>query len=261
MTCCLCGNEAAASVMDCNGRRIVRCPCGMVRTDNFAEHSLSYAGDGYFVERNRYIAQWEVFAGIFDSLMAKIEPYKSTGRMLDVGAGVGTLVAAAMKRGFDASGVEISEWASAFARNEKGLDVATGSLETARFSDEEFDLVTINHVLEHIADPVAVLKEIRRILKPDGLLVIGVPNIGSIMAGIKGARWASLRPDEHIWHFTPDTLRRITVMAGFGELFFESRDNHVPQGWGIKAGVIRMINRVAVICGRSEAMLLFCEKA
>ena len=261
MTCCLCGNSGGSVYLAGDGWRLLRCGCGMIYTDDFAAGALSYAEDEYFVARNEYVQQWDKFTGIFDSLLARIGRYKSGGRLLDVGAGVGTLVAAAGRHGFTASGVEVSEWASRFAREEKGLDVRTGLLEDATLPDGHFDVVTINHVLEHVPQPAALLAEVGRILKDDGLLVIGVPNIGSIMARLKGPKWASLRHEEHIWHFTPATLRRLLAQSGFRELHFESRENHPAAGWGPKDLAVRLIGAIAVASGRSEAMLLFCAKA
>lgn len=261
VTCCLCGKSEGTEFLAGSEWRLVRCSCGMIRTDDFAAQVVSYDDDDYFVSRNRYVQQWEMFSRIFERLVEKIIRFKPDGRLLDVGAGVGTLVDAANRRGFDACGVEVSPWASRFAREEKGLDVVAGLLEGARFPEGYFDVVTINHVLEHVENPVATLAEIRRILAPDGLLVIGVPNIGSIMAKLKGTRWASLRPEEHLWHFTPAKLRSLVQQAGFSEVYFESRDNHGASGWSPRVLAVRMINAVAVATGRSEAMLLFCKKA
>lgn len=260
MTCCLCGKTEASPFLAGPDWRLVCCSCGMIRTDSFSDRAISYDDDDYFVSRNRYVQQWDMFRRIFEVLMDKIVKFKPGGRLLDVGAGVGTLAAVAQARGFKARGVELSPWASRFAREEKGLDVTTGLLEEARFPDQVFEVVTINHVLEHVVCPQAMLQEIGRILAPDGLLVIGVPNIGSIMARLKGARWASLRPAEHVWHFTPATLRQLVRQAGFAEVHFEARDNYEVSGWGPKDLAVRLINAVAVATGRSEAMLLFCKK-
>lgn len=260
MTCCLCNSSSAAPFLEGGDWRLVRCRCGMIYTADFAAKALSYAEDDYFVARNQYVQQWEKFTRIFESLLDRIVPFKSSGRFLDIGAGVGTLVAEAGRRGFAAEGVEVSDWASRFAREEKGLDVRTGFLEDACYKSGSFDLITINHVLEHVPNPGGTLAEISRLLKPDGVLVVGVPNIGSIMAGLRGRTWASLRPEEHIWHFTPETLKRLLAQAGFTELAFESRENHEAQGWGLKDLVIRLINAVATLSGRSEAMLLICAK-
>jgi len=261
MNCCLCGSAEVTIYLHGPGWRLLRCSCGLIRTADFADHALSYDDDSYFVARNRYVQQWDMFTEIFEELLDKIIPFKADGTLLDVGAGVGTLVAAASGRGFAARGVEVSPWAGRFAREEKGLDVRTGLLEEAGFADNYFDVIIINHVLEHVPQPAEIIAEISRILKPDGLLVIGVPNSDSIMAHLKGAKWASLRPSEHIWHFTPATLKRLLQQGGFRELYFESRENHAVAGWGLKSQAARLINAVAVVSGRSEAMLLFCAKA
>jgi len=80
------------------------------------------------------------------------------------------------------------------------------------------------------------------------------------MCSLKKGQWASLRLEENLWHFTPVTLRRLLRETGFSEVSFEARENYVQQGWGIKTLVIRLINAVAVLLGRGEAMLSFSRK-
>lgn len=260
MNCCLCNRTGGDTYLQGVGFRLIRCQCGMIRTADFGAHALSYDSDDYFVVRNQYVQQWEMFTVLFGELLSKICRFRSGGTLLDIGAGVGTLVGVAANRGFMARGIEISPWAARFAREEKGLDIRTGFLEEADFPDRHFDVITINHVLEHLPEPVAVITEVRRVLKDDGLLVVGVPNIDSVMARLKGVKWASLRPTEHIWHFTPVTLRRLLRQEGFREVFFESRENHRVVGWGLEAQAVRFVNAVSVAIGRSEAMLLFATK-
>jgi 2-polyprenyl-3-methyl-5-hydroxy-6-metoxy-1,4-benzoquinol methylase len=219
-----------------------------------------YADGDYFTRKNRYVARWDEFYGMFEFLVDKIARFKQGGAFLDVGAGVGTLMYAAGKKGFAVTGVEISPWASLFAREEKGLNVMTGSLEDMNLLTESFDVVVLNHVLEHVDRPRNLLSEVKRLLKKDGLLVIGVPNIGSLMARIKKSAWASLRPEEHIWHFTPTTLRRLLDDIGFREIYFEAKDNYPVQGWGPFKLFRRIVNGIAEASNRSEAMLLFAEK-
>jgi len=258
--CGLCGSSEAAGYLGVREYRLVRCRgCGLVYVANFGIGGTAYEDD-YFIRKNQYVNSWDDFCAVFEVLVNKIVRFKQTGTLLDVGSGVGTLLHVARNRGFTVKGVELSPWASAFARDEKGLDVTTGMLEDAMLRTASFDVVVINHVLEHVPDPRVLLAEIRRILKDDGLLVIGVPNIGSIMAQLKGARWASLKPEEHIWHFTHATLRRLVAEAGFGEICFEAKDNYPVSGWGVKEILQRVINLIAVLTDRSEAMLLFADK-
>jgi len=234
--------------------------CGLVYGANFSPDSVSYRGDEYFVRKNEYVQHWEEFCVLFGHLLEKIERFKPRGVLLDVGAGVGILLHVARQRGFITHGVEVSEWASAYARNERKLDVVAGTLEDAAFPDSQFDVIVINHVLEHVPDPLEVLRTARRILKDDGVIVVGVPNIGSIMAGVLRERWPSLRPEEHIWHFNPSTLRRLIRNADLREVHFEARDNYAACGWGPKAFARRLINIASVLTNRSEAMLIITMK-
>lgn len=261
MTCGLCGGAAAAPYLEAGGRRLVKCSgCGLIYTGDFIPAQAAYQED-YFSGKNRYIDRWDEFCSMFDALMSKVQDFKRGGKLLDVGAGVGALLTAAGKRGFEVKGVEISPWASAFAREEKGLDVFTGTLAAARFEPETFDVAVLNHVLEHAEAPLELLEGLRRVLKKDGLLVVGVPNIGSIMAAAQGSGWTSLKPEEHIWHFTPETLMSLLARAGFETVFFEAKENHRAVSWGPRSLFRRMVNFVSAATGRSEAMIVFARKA
>jgi SAM-dependent methyltransferase len=235
--------------------------CGLILTDAFDAGGISYDADDYFVDKNRYLESWDTFCLLFDGLLDKITAYKKTGLFLDVGCGVGCLINCAKERGFSSQGVEISTWAAGFAREKTGLNVITGSLEEAAYHSDMFDVVVVNHVLEHVPDPGTLLREIRRIVKPDGLIVVGVPNAGSIMARLAGAQWASLRPDEHRWHFTPDTIKALVRKEGLRLLRFEARDNYSAVGWSLKAIVRRVINGIALVTNCGEAMLVFAAKS
>jgi 2-polyprenyl-3-methyl-5-hydroxy-6-metoxy-1,4-benzoquinol methylase len=241
--------------------QFVKClSCGLVYIVNFQEGMTSYATGDYFTSKHQYISRWTEFCLIFEAMVDEIVRFKPGGRLLDVGTGVGAFLHVARQRGFEVQGVEVSEWASAFARNKKRLPVITGRLEDAQFKSGDFDVVIVNHVLEHVEEPKMLLEEIRRILKDDGMLVIGVPNIGSLMARLMGVRWASLRPKEHIWHFTPQTLKRLITLSGFHELYFEAKENYSAIGWGPKALIRRIINAASILSNRSEAMRIFAAK-
>ena len=260
MTCGLCGGSAAVPFLQAGGRRLVKCSgCGLIYTGDFDRSKAEYKED-YFAAKNRYVERWDEFCLMFDALLAKVQAFKRSGKLLDVGAGVGALLTAAKKRGFEVKGVESSAWASAFARDEKGLDVFTGALADAGIEPESFDLAVLNHVLEHAEDPVGLLAGMRLLLKKDGLLVVGVPNIGSIMAGLQGANWPSLRPEEHLWHFTGETLGKLLAKADFEVVYFEARENYAAGGWGPIALAKRLVNQVSVWSDRSEAMLFFARK-
>lgn len=262
MICNLCKSSDSSPFLKSGTHELVKCSgCGLVRTETFRQGETSYNGDQYFTLKNQYVRQWDDFVAMFRSLTAKIAGYKPPpARLLDVGTGIGALLAAAREAGYEVHGVEISPWAAAFAREEKQLDVIAGTVAGACLKSGEYDVIVINHVLEHVENPRELLAEVRRLLADEGLLVVGVPNVSSLMCALKKNRWASLRPEEHIWHFDPATLRRLLHEAGFSEVYFEARENHVPQGWGFKDVIIRLINLIAILIGRGEAMISFCGK-
>jgi SAM-dependent methyltransferase len=260
--CPVCNAVIVKKFIKADTFQLMQCDsCGLLRTDEFVAGGTSYETDEYFVDKNRYLESWEKFSLLFDGMLDKITAYKKTGLFLDVGCGVGCLINCARERGFSAQGVEISPWAAGFAREKTGLDVITGSLEEVAYHSDMFDVVVVNHVLEHVPDPGALLREIRRIVKPDGLVVVGVPNAGSIMARLAGAKWASLRPEEHRWHFTPETIKALVRKEGLHLLRFEARDNYAAVGWSLKAIVRGVINAIAVVTDRGEAMLVFAAKS
>ena len=111
-------------------------------------------------------------------------------------------------------GVEVNEYAANLAR-EQGLDVRLGTLEQAHFPNDFFDVVTLWDVLEHLHDPAGCLQEIARILKPDGLLVIRVPNASGLAARMFGRYWAGFDAPRHLYVFTPATLAKLLALNHF----------------------------------------------
>jgi SAM-dependent methyltransferase len=135
-------------------------------------------------------------------------------RLLDVGCGSGDIVKLAGESGLEARGVEFSAEAVRYARETRGLEVREGTLESAALPEGSLDGVSLFHVLEHLPDPVGTLREVRRVLKPGGLVLIQVPNFASWQARLFGARWHAVEAPRHFHHFTPETLTRAVQAAG-----------------------------------------------
>jgi SAM-dependent methyltransferase len=138
------------------------------------------------------------------------------GRLLDVGCGDGTIMARLRRLGWSAEGTEVDAEAAAHARTEHGLTVHLGPLETLGFPDDAFDAVVMNHVIEHVHDPVSLLKECRRILRPGGRLIVVTPNAMSLGHRIFGKDWGHLDPPRHLHLFSRGTLRDCAEKAGLG---------------------------------------------
>jgi SAM-dependent methyltransferase len=138
------------------------------------------------------------------------------GKALDVGSAAGFCMQALRKLGFEAHGVEVSETIARHAIERLGFDtVHIGTLEEAPVAEGTFDLITMWDVIEHVAEPRALLSRARKLLKRDGLLVLETQNIDSAFARALGRRWHHFKHAEHIYHFTPGSLRRLLDSAGF----------------------------------------------
>jgi predicted SAM-dependent methyltransferase len=118
-------------------------------------------------------------------------------------------------RGWTVSGVEINPSAAALGRHSKGLDIFSGTLQQAEFPDNYFDYIRSNHSLEHISCPGGTLDEVHRILKPNGKLFIGVPNIDSLSARLFKQYWWHLCAPVHTFGYSIKTLSRLLAKHKF----------------------------------------------
>ncbi len=141
--------------------------------------------------------------------------FERPGRVLDVGCAAGFFLAVAKEHGWKCTGVEPSPVMARFARERYGLEVHEGSLLEQRLPAGAFDLVTFWDVVEHLPEPLPVLREARRLLAPGGTLLVETQNVASLFARLLGRRWQHYKHAEHIYHFDPRTIRRLLGDAGF----------------------------------------------
>ena len=127
------------------------------------------------------------------------------GRHLDIGCGAGQFLELSRSLGMNVYGVEPNR-AAAQAANSKGLSVTCGILHDGQFPDHYFDLITMNHVFEHVREPLDTLIEAGRILKPGGTLIITTPNAESLLYRIFGKYWFQLDAPRHLQIYTPGSI-------------------------------------------------------
>jgi len=186
----------------------------MDEAETLANNEKQYAGDDY---NEWYKTVKPLLAERYGRDLAEIEallPKDDRASILDVGCSYGWFLEVAAGRGWDARGVEVTDETAAVARA-AGIDVRTGTLQEAAFSDASFDVVCLWDVLEHIPDVDGFLAEVRRVLRPGGLLAVQSPNIRSVMARAAGAEWSWLLAPYHVWHFTPSSMRATLGGRGF----------------------------------------------
>jgi SAM-dependent methyltransferase len=142
-------------------------------------------------------------------------PWRGEGNVLDVGCGTGGNLKALQDQGWKPHGIEISEVAAAHARELVTGHIHAGTLESAPFASQSFDLILMSHSLEHLPSPVEALRLVHRFLKNDGLLVVSVPNIESLEFMLFGPLWFQLDLPRHFYHFDKRSLSKIFAQAGF----------------------------------------------
>lgn len=152
----------------------------------------------------------------FDKVISRVEAVVGPGRLLDVGAGPGFLLAVARQRGWDVCGVDLNPWAARHAWEEFGVEVRTQALEETAFEQGEFDAVTMMDLLEHVPDPNPLLAKAATITRRGGVLAILTPDAGSLVSRVLGSRWPEIqRAPEHMVLFSVDGLSRLLERHGF----------------------------------------------
>lgn len=154
------------------------------------------------------------------------------GRVLDIGTSTGTMLDIFKEKGWETWGIEPSE--SAKVAEDKGHKISKIYFEAAKLPKNYFDLVIMNHTLEHLKDPEQILKKVNLVLKKNGIVYIDVPNAGGIASKTMGDNWPYRLPLEHEWQFTRKSLSEFFIKAGFRVVHFESRSGLLEFGYPLK---------------------------
>lgn len=187
--------------------------CGLVRVSGDFSYSFMskfYSSD-YYPEGFVSSLVFNFFSRI---RLRKISRLRHSGDVLDIGCGNGRFLFAAKREGYGAYGLEISTAARRVAKS-KGIYVYDKGLLEQDFKTKKFDIITLWQVLEHIDDPNRYLSKIKKIIKKDGLLYIGVPNIQSTQYLIFRNKWFHLDLPRHLFAYSPKTLKEILEKNGF----------------------------------------------
>jgi SAM-dependent methyltransferase len=215
--CPVCGASGGEPL----GYDLERCAgCGAVYATRRADPDAVYT-DGYYTAGGEF--GLDVLHPRFQRFLelaarrrvARIERLAGRrGTWLDVGCGTGELLAGARDAGWTTVGVEPTEDSARIARD-RGLDVRVAMLDRSGVEPGAWDVVTAFHVLEHVPDVVALVRDLGRWARPGGLVVAECPNWDARLRESTGlGGWPDLRPLEHVTHFTPGTLPAALRAAG-----------------------------------------------
>ncbi len=232
--CILCGADQPELLSTQRSWPVSRCgKCGFIYlSERPVEAALEemYSKDYYDsaeVGYGGYVDNFRKYNRIFTSLFRKraedIEGFRGEGDLLEVGCAHGFLLDFLRGRGWNVKGVEVSPLAAGYASGELNLDVKNCKLREAEFPGASFDVVLLLDVLEHLHRPFETLKEIGRILKPEGTLVVQCPWELThweerAEAFLKGMRQCTITPDAvpaHLYFFEPGTLEALLEKGGF----------------------------------------------
>ena len=137
-----------------------------------------------------------------------------SARILDIGCGNGRFLSYLIEQGFEAYGTELPGKAAERASQIPNLKLKTGRLASVDFEENFFDCISMWHVFEHLTEPKEALQIIRKILKPDGYLMMSLPNIDSIQSRLFRGKWLHLDPPKHLFFLGATDL--ISQMKGLG---------------------------------------------
>lgn len=192
---------------------------------------------------------------VADELLNPVKHVKK-GKLLDVGCGMGFMLRRFRELGWDTCGVDVSTYATEYARSHLGLNVFTGTVDELDLPAGYFDMVTMVLTIEHIPNPRGMLEALHRLMKPGAILIVTTHDIGGLWPRIVKSRWRHLNVPEHLYFFSKNTLKSLLENTGF-KTFRVTETATVASVTSDNTGVyapVRLLHRYGLI--RQAAPLL-----
>ncbi|MDD2725319.1 MAG: class I SAM-dependent methyltransferase [Methylovulum sp.] len=213
--------------------QVVQCrDCGLLRTnprptpdtigfyypDNYGPYLTTQVKQNHQPKKiKKGIKKW--LSDHFNANSKTIIPDTKPGQLLEIGCGSGDFLMEMQQQGWEVQGLEPSDTATHRARLQ-GLEVTCGTLETTELPQNHFDMVVAWMVIEHLHHPLAGLEKICLALKPGGVLVLSVPDMGGLDFRLFKQHYYALHLPNHLYHFTRFSIKRLILDAGFRQCRF-----------------------------------------
>lgn len=219
-SCILCGNPGPRTLYRIADMEILRCPdCGLGFQSELMPPAGLY-GSAYFTSNDPlacgygdYMGDRDNIARTFRRRFREILKFRKKGIILDIGCAAGFFLSVAGECGWEAKGIENSEFAASFAKENFSFEIFP-SFEEARFQPGSFDAITMWDYLEHVSDPLMQLRNCHAVLKNDGFLFMTMPDVESLFSRLFKSKWIGIKK-EHLFYFSSKTIKGLLDKAGF----------------------------------------------
>jgi 2-polyprenyl-3-methyl-5-hydroxy-6-metoxy-1,4-benzoquinol methylase len=250
VTCNNCGKDSSRKLFIKNHFRIVQClNCGLVYTNPRVKRDFanSIYDSTYFKSRDSVTSGYEnylkerptieaTFRRRINFIFRHAHSFEKSEnpRILDIGCAMGFLLNLFRELGWQTEGVELSDFASSYARDELNLSVRQGTLNTLSFPNDNYDLLTSWDVIEHSYNPKEDIKMMHKLTKKGGYVALITPNRASLHARLVGQKWVEYeKPEEHLYFFEKNILIKILRDVGFETVATTTSGKYVSLGFAL----------------------------
>ena len=257
--CPICSGAIWEHVQRVRRASLSRCAsCDLLATTDFlTEHQCTeklydVGPENHKEYKAQYLPARLVF---FERILPKLERFRKSARLLEVGSGYGDFLECASIAAWDAQGVEISDYGCKIART-RGRKVYQADFLTARLIPGSYDIVAMWDVIEHFTDPAEVLRRCMQLLRPGGAIVLRTPDARALTLGVNPFRVAyrhlayPANTPEHVFHFTPRDLSSLLTKLAFEAIEIEAQ---TPWAEFVVSG-----NNAVVCAGRRLFLMFAC---
>lgn len=226
MKCVNCGGNSFINISNAKGRKIILCnKCdlamvGMVPSKRDVIKTVNKVGESFY---SHYLTEKNSYDEYFTRRIKEISIYKSKGNLLEIGSGPGLFLQIAKKYGWMTTGIELSKEAVRLNRKH-GIDVRYGTLETAKIGKKKYDVICAFQVIEHVRNPLLLLKQMTKKIEKDGIIMIVTPNRKGLSATLSGRFWYDYYNREHLYFFSTKSLENLVKRSGF-KLLYSGKEN------------------------------------